>query len=392
MNNKNQSFQKDYNFLHDEAFIKWRLLQTKESEKYWSDFLADNPQFDEDIKKAILQFNAVKINRNQLPEDDKRDIYKTILYHIHRYKRRRLLRKVSSVAAVLVIGILSVLFIIHQKDNAPHQTNEIIVGQTLPEEEIYLVSDGKKMNIAHKSHIGLTEDGRALVTDTTDSKKELILGKTELNKLVVPYGKRSNLTLPDGTEVWLNSGTQLDFPSEFTGKTREIHVNGEIFIDVAKNRHIPFIVHAGDMSVHVYGTSFNVSAYNDDNKKIVVLVEGRVRIETAGMYTDELSPNEKIEVAGDDITSKVKVDVSEYISWTKGVLEFNETPMDEILKKIGRYYNVQFKRNPDIELNDKTCSGKLFLSNNLDSVMTSVSVLSSTVYQRENNIIHITKK
>jgi len=102
-------------------------------------------------------------------------------------------------------------------------------------------------------------------------------------------------------------------------------------------------------------------------------------------------PNEKIDISENNIR-KEKVDISEYISWKEGILEFRNTPMSEILKKIGRYYNVQFEETPDIPLNKQTCSGKLFLSNNLDSVMTSVSILSSTVYKRENNTIQITKK
>lgn len=393
MNNKNQSSQNDYNFLHDEDFLRWRLFRTKESDEYWNNFLIKNPHLEKAFHEAIIQFNAVKINRNQLPKEDKKDIYRTVLLNIQRYKRRRLLRRISSAVAVLVIGTLFVLFITRKQNAGPDggSQGEIIVGEALPQEEIYLISGGERINIAPKSHIGLTGDGKAMVTDSTDSRKELSLAAAELNKLIVPYGKRTSVTLPDGTEVWLNSGTQLDFPSKFTGSKREIGINGEIFINVAHNSKIPFVVHVQDMDIFVEGTSFNISAYHDDNRKTVVLVKGKVKIETAGKHIAELLPNEKLEVTGNDIT-KESVDVSDYISWTKGILEFDETPVSEILKKIGRYYNVQFESSPEIKLNDKTCSGKLFLSNSLDSVMTSVSVLSATVYQRDNNIIHITKK
>ncbi len=393
MDNKKRSFQDDHNFLLDEDFIRWRLFQTKESDEYWNNILIENPHLKKIFHKAIIQFNAVEINRNQLPEEDKKDIYRTVLLNIHRYKRRRLLRRIGSVAAVLVIGILSVLFFTRRENvrSGGSLEEEIIVGEALPEKEIYLISGGERINIAHKSHIGLTGDGKALVTDSMDSRKELALATAELNKLIVPYGKRTSLTLPDGTEVWLNSGTQLDFPSKFTENRREIRVNGEIFIDVAHNPKIPFIVRTQDMDIYVQGTSFNVSAYHDDSRKTVVLVKGKVKIETADKRTTGLLPNEKLEITDSDII-KESVNVSEYISWTRGILEFNETSVSEILKKIGRYYNVQFESIPEIKLNDKTCSGKLFLSNSLDSVMTSVSVLSSTVYQRENNIIHITKK
>lgn len=393
IDNKNWSFQHHYDFLRDENFIRWRLFQTEESDKYWNDFLIKNSHLEKALQEAITQFNSVKINRNQLSEDDKKGIYRAIQLNIDRYKRRRLLRRIGSAAAVLVIGVLSVLFITRREDIGQNISpeKEIIVGETLPEEEIYLISGSEKINIAPKSHIGLAGNGKVLVTDSTHSKKELMLATTEINKLVVPYGKRTNLTLSDGTKVWLNSGTQLDFPSEFTGSKREIRVNGEIFINVAHNPQVPFVVHTEDMDVYVYGTSFNISAYRDDSKKTVVLVEGKVKVETAGSHIAELLPNEKLEIEDSDIIKEF-VNVSEYISWTKGILEFNESPVSEILKKIGRYYNVQFESSSEIRLNDKTCSGKLFLSNNLDSVMTSVSVLSSTVYQRENNIIHITKK
>lgn len=391
--NKNRSFQNDYNFLRDEDFIRWRLFQTKDLDEYWNSFLIEHPHLEKMLREAVMQFDAVKINRDQLPEKDKKNIYQTVWVNIHRYKRRRLVRRISSAAAVLMIAVLSVIFFTRKENIDPNggPGGEIIVGETLPEEEIYLISGGEKINIAHKSHIGLTGDGKALVTDSTDSPKELLLTTAEFNKLIVPYGKRTNLTLPDGTEVWLNSGTQLDFPSEFTGSRREIRVNGEIFINVAHNPEIPFVIHAQDMDIYVRGTSFNISAYHDDSSKTVVLVEGKVKIKTSDNHTAELLPNEKLEITDSDIT-KEYVNVSEYTSWTKGILEFDETPIAEILKKIGRYYNVHFESSQEIKLNDKTCSGKLFLSNNLDSVMTSVSVLSSTVYQRENNNIYITKK
>jgi len=394
VNDKYHTSRKEDHFLHNEDFISWRLFQTKESEDYWNDFRARNPHLEKTIQEAIRQFDAVEINRYRLPVTDKQEIYNTVLRNVSLYRKRRLFLRLSLTAAVLLIGILSLLFITQMKEgngNSILTDDEMIVGKALPEEEIYLISAGRRMNLAGNSHIGLTEDGKALVTDSTSSKKELLLARTELNKLVVPFGKRSNLTLSDGTEVWLNSGTELDFPSEFRGKTREIYVDGEIFIEVAHNSSVPFIVHAKDMDILVQGTSFNISAYRDDNRKTVVLVEGKVRIERGSAQIAELLPNEKIDITGNDIL-KEKVDVSEFISWRKGVLEFNNTPVSEILKKIGRYYNVQFEGTTDIPLSKQTCSGKLFLSNNLDSVMTSVSILSSTVYQRENNRIHISKK
>jgi ferric-dicitrate binding protein FerR (iron transport regulator) len=393
VNEKTEIKQDVCNFLQDEDFIRWRLFQTKESGDYWLTFRIEHPHLEEALLEAIRQFSSVEINKHHLSETEKQRIYRSLLQNVSHHKQRRLMARISSAAAVLMIALLSVLYVTQKDDRRELQQweNDVIVGKALPEEEIYLIAAGKRINLARNVHIGLTDDGKAVITDSTASMKELMLDKNKLNKLVVPYGKRSNLTLSDGTEVWLNSGTQLDFPSKFNGKTREIHVDGEIFIDVAHNTKIPFIVHAQDMDILVQGTSFNISAYSDEHRKTVVLVEGRVNIGKGNSQLAELMPNEKIDITGNNIR-KESVEVSAYISWKKGMLEFNATPMSEILKKIGRYYNVQFDSNSDIQLNDQTCSGKLFLSNNLDSVMRSVSILSSTEYKRENNIIHIRQK
>lgn len=394
MNKKDQFFQNHNNFLLDDDFIKWRLFRTKDSEEYWTNFRLKNPHLEKLIQEAIAQFDAVKINRYLFSESEKKEIYRNVLRNINKHKRRRLFLKMGTAAAVLIITVLSILFITQMRNNARGDMpikNEMIVGNTLPEEDIYLITGNKKIELTQNSHIGLTKEGKATITDSTNSRKELLLAKTEMNSLFVPYGKRTNLTLSDGTKVWLNSGTQLDFPSEFRGKTREIHVDGEIYIDVVHNPSCPFIVHAQGTEVIVQGTSFNISAYRDDLKKTIVLVEGKVKIERGDKHIADLLPNEKIDITENNIL-KETVDVSEYISWKKGVLEFNSIPMAEILKKIGRYYNVQFENTADVKLNEQTFSGKLFLSNNLDSVMTSISILSATNYQREKNKIHITKK
>lgn len=95
-----------------------------------------------------------------------------------------------------------------------------------------------------------------MVLNNKDAKKELIFNAVKMNKLIVPFGKQSTFMLADRTKIYLNSETQVDFPSEFNGKTREIHVDGEIFIEVIKDFGKPFIVHTDRMDIRVLGTSF----------------------------------------------------------------------------------------------------------------------------------------
>ena len=188
----------------------------------------------------------------------------------------------------------------------------------------------------------------------------------------------------------MNSGTELTFPAEFSGTSREIHLQGEIYIEVAPSDR-PFLVHTPKAVVHVKGTRFNISAYADEPTESVVLVSGSVQVEMQNQPPLTLVPDEMVAISSGQLTKSL-VDASEYTSWHDGVIKFNRTSLTDVLKKIGRYYNVSFESSSDIALNEKTVSGKLFLSNNLDSVMTTVSVLSSTDYKREDNLIWIRKK
>ena len=384
---------KKQNLLLDEEFIKWRLFQTEEQNAQWAEYIAENPHLEQNIEEAILQFSALRMNEHSLPQTEKDALYSSLMHNIKRKKKRKaVLQYVSSVAAVLLIAIVSGLYIhLHSnKSQLGLLENNTIVGQTLSEEEVYIISGEYKTNLTNNSELNLTHDENVVITNNEKSKQELKLASASINKLVVPYGKRSNIILADGTRVFLNSGTQVDFPTKFIGDTREITVNGEVYIEVEEDTSKPFIVHTSSMDIQVYGTSFNVTAYDDDLTKTIVLVEGSVGVKAEGKET-RLKPCRKLEIRDGEIKEQT-VDVSEYISWTKGVMEFNETPVSEILKKVGRYYNVEFENSPDISLNDKTYSGKLFLSNNLDSVMVSISLLSSTKYNREDNIIQISKK
>lgn len=381
------------NFLLDIDFIKWRLFQTDEQNAHWEKFKHDNPHLVHKIDEAILEFHALEMGKHNLSQTEKDAVYSHVMQNINKHKKRKVFwQYTSSVVAVLAIGVFSLFFLKLQKNNllyAPIENN-VIIGQTLHDEEVYIISGENKTALSNNSNLEFTQNEKIVITDSAQLKHELKLATASMNKLVVPFGKRSNLTLADGTKVWINSGTQVDFPTKFVGKTREIMVNGEVYIEVKEDIIKPFIVHTNNLDIQVYGTSFNLSDYDGDFTKSVVLVEGSVSIKVAGKET-KLQPNRKLEIT-DGVINEQSVDVSEYISWTKGVLEFNETPISEILKKVGRYYNVQFENSTDISLNEKTCSGKLFLSNNLDSVMVSISHISSTEYQREDNIIHIRKK
>ena len=228
-------------------------------------------------------------------------------------------------------------------------------------------------------------DGQLTYTDSTDTKKIIKTEDVQINKLIVPNGKRSSLILADGSKVLINSGTELEFPSKFNNDTRDIYVNGEIYIDVHQTTKQPFIVHTATFDVEVFGTSFNVSAYDDDDESSVVLVAGSVQLNSLGNWV-KMNPNEIVKFSNAAF-SKQEIDVSLYTSWIKGVLIFDGTPIAEVVKKVGRYYNISFSEIQNIP--NKKITGKLHLSENIDDVLSSISILTSTTYKREDNIIKL---
>ena len=381
-----------FDFFNDDKFIEWRL-NSKELDSYWEQFAKDNPQLKSLLDEAIRKFDAVKINDYALSPETEKTMYNELIVRIQEHrqkKKRRILTYSLSAAATAALLIISATFLLVQKEQAVPVDQDVIVGKARPSSDIQLITGEKTVTLAQNADITVSEQGSASITDSTRKQETLELSKNEMNRLIVPYGKRSYLELADGTKVWLNSGTELDFPTSFTTSSRDIKVVGEIYIEVAKSDK-QFWVHTEQATIRVVGTKFNITAYEGESAESITLVEGSVQVNTLSNKEVKLAPNELLTVSGENMEVKT-VNVSEYISWRKGVLEFDKAPFSEILKKIGRYYNVDFETNADKTLNNQTCSGKLYLSNNLDSTMTSVSIISSTAYSRKGSIIHIIKE
>ena len=181
--------------------------------------------------------------------------------------------------------------------------------------------------------------------------------KLVFNTLKVPYGKRFDVILSDGTHVFLNSGTSLRYPVQFLkGFDRNVFLNGEAYFEVAKDREHPFTVHADELDIEVLGTKFNVSHYPEDTNINTVLVEGSVELHKKSKEGESgggllLKPGFKAEwrTAGKDIAIE-KVETQIYTAWVQGRLVFRNTPFQKIRQSLERRYNVNIKnRNEDLD-------------------------------------------
>ncbi|MDR1274451.1 MAG: FecR domain-containing protein [Odoribacteraceae bacterium] len=159
--------------------------------------------------------------------------------------------------------------------------------------------------------------------------------------LNVPRGGEYQLELPDGTMIWINSRSSVRFPERFAADAREVYLQGEAYFVVARDDRAPFRVHAGEQVITVTGTTFNVSAYDDDEIWRATLVEGSVRVSGPGGEVT-LSPSTQHVLDRARGTSAVEaVDASLYTSWVHGRFHFRAYAFDELVKKLERWYDFQ---------------------------------------------------
>jgi ferric-dicitrate binding protein FerR (iron transport regulator) len=172
----------------------------------------------------------------------------------------------------------------------------------------------------------------------------------EMVTLETPLGSKLKTTLPDGTEVWQNAGTTLQYPNKFTRKNRMVYLSGEAYFHVQSDKLNPFFVHTENGSVKVTGTRFNVSAFAEDGATTVVLEEGEVAYNSKKSLgiTNFLKPGEQVidEKSNNKVTKRI-ADVEKHIAWKDGRLVFRNDPLAEVAIKLRRWYGA------DIELIEK---------------------------------------
>ena len=172
--------------------------------------------------------------------------------------------------------------------------------------------------------------------------------------IFTPPGVKSHVKLPDGTFVWLNSGTSLNYPSSFSDGTRNVKLLGEAFFDVAKDEKHPFIVDLGKINIEVVGTKFNAINYEQEGQTEVVLTSGKVKLfenhKNRSRLVSEMVPGQQAIYIKEENTISLKdVDTGKYTSWIDGKLIFRDDPMDDVVRKLNRWFNVQIEiSDPDI--------------------------------------------
>ena len=177
--------------------------------------------------------------------------------------------------------------------------------------------------------------------------------------VVTPPGIKSQVKLPDGTHVWMNSGSRLSYPTPFINDKRNVKLTGEAFFVVAKNKDHPFLVNLGKIGIEVLGTKFNVTNYLEEKSTEIVLTDGKVRLYGVNSAKRQkiatMQPGQRaLYRQGNNKLSLKYVDTDKYTSWIEGRLIFRDDSMNEVVRKLDRWFNV------DIEIADPEIAGYVY--------------------------------
>lgn len=245
----------------------------------------------------------------------------------------------------------------------------------------------------------------------------LITNNTDYNVIETPKGSSTNITLPDGTKIWLNAESKLKYPQEFSKNTRDVFLEGEAFFEVAKDKSRQFLVRTSDLTVKVFGTRFNVKSYPADQTVETTLVEGSISIQknlTEGIGAGKeikMEPNQRIVLykATEKVTSsesqvkkinnlperKAKLVLSKriqtkrFISWKDGQLIFKSEPMEKLAVTLERRYNVKIHFE-DEEIKQARFTGTIE-DETIEQVMAAMKIAASIDYRIEEREIWIGK-
>lgn len=344
----------------DSAQLKdW--IDSKENNKHIFDSINNKEQLSDSLK----EFDA-------FDKDRAWDKFSKII--LVRRIRRVYLR--WGIAASIVIALSTFSFFLHNQHSADNAvvTNILQIAPGQPKAFIEY-SNGEKIdlqNMDKQQQAKLAHDAGILIDSNTIIKSKEEIEKVEHIAVVTPRGGEYKVILDDGTEVWLNADSRMEFPNKFVEEVRKVKLEGEAYFSVAKDANRSFIVNLNGIDIEVLGTEFNISAYADDATIQTTLVEGKLAVNNNSPNADTkervLTPGRQAEFNKENQTLNIrKVNVSQYTAWKDGRFVFDYKKLDDITKVIGRWYDVDFVF-ADEDLKNMHFSGEFLRYANIDKV------------------------
>ncbi|PSL47948.1 FecR family protein [Chitinophaga niastensis] len=254
-------------------------------------------------------------------------------------------------AAVLALLAVGSIYFWQQENNNTIVKNLSLHIKPGRDQAILTLADGREVNLDSTANGLLSLQGSTKVNKTAagqivyDHNSAGEPGTAiSYNTLRTPRGGQFKVTLPDGTQVWLNAASSITYPTLFTGSERAVTITGEAYFEVAQSAKQPFYVKLKDMEVMVLGTHFNINAYTDESTINTTLLEGAVLVK-AGSKAQHITPGQQTRVkrGSEDIALLKQVDVTQAVAWKNGVFAFDNADIPTVMRQLARWYNIEVK-------------------------------------------------
>ena len=379
-------------FLKDTYFLKSIKTPTKESNAFWKEQLLTEKIQEKEFRVAKNIILSANIPHHTISEEELSELWNKIEKSNKQkplQRHSRLIQFASVAASLAILFALSYTFWSKQSNN---DSSLISIAKSM---QIQGDSSAVQLILNNDKNITLDQEN---VTIEYNATGDVIVNKQQVahniasntngpaqlsetntyNQLIVPKGKRSSIVFGDGTKLWVNSGSRIVYPISFKKDKREIYVEGEVYLEVTKDKTRPFIVSTNKMNIAVLGTSFNVTAYTADKEQSVVLVTGAVEVNTDSNKKIALTPNNRLTYTGGQLDVE-NVDASLYISWVEGLYIYNSEKLGTILDRLSRYYGKTITY--DARVSELRCSGKLDMKDELLDVLAGLAQTAPITWQ-----------
>lgn len=316
-------------------------------------WISENPGHTKFFDEVTDQDQLTEMIRRHHPEN-KEEVRKDILsriiidFKVVPLYRRPFFRIAAAacIALLITVGGYFMFFNKKQDGEQPPVAKTTDVEPPKSDKAVIRFDNGKEIAV---DTLTSYTDGNITVTKMPDGRLVYSGLGTEVkfNTLTNPRGSTvRDITLPDGTQIWLNAESSITYPVAFAGNERKVSMTGEAFFKVSHNPSMPFTLSKGEVNVTVLGTEFNVNAYEDEVDMKVTLVEGSVKVSKASS-TKIIKPGQQAQV-GSDVRVVDGVNMEEVLAWKNGLFQFTRADIKTIMRQIARWYDVDVEYRDNI--------------------------------------------
>lgn len=394
--------------------IKIRLRKASDEERTflnnWLDECEENRQTYKRVVRGKAIARRLKTEENINTTADFQRISREIRQYLIRQHRLLLWRRGRwQVAAAVVVGIFTYFLMtslpIEQEVNESFQTISIAAEPKADLETVLVTANGNYVDLGKQSPDSLIAGQNLFGGRQEKSSGQTIKFPTrqdmqeEWNKVITSIGREYYIILDDGTRVWMNANTILEFPVNFVGDERVVKLQGEAYFEVAHDSQKPFIVETARTKTRVLGTTFNVKAYDDEEREETTLLEGKVEVSFRNVAVQErmpatttLQPGMQAQWRqGSEVLTVQQVDADNVVAWRRGIFIFNGESISVVFRTLSRWYGVEFVT----DIMDKetyTFNGSISKDDKLEATLEVLALAGGLTFKIEGNKVYIRKK